>query len=754
MSKVTETWLSDPASIKGILVEVVASIYDFVNVQWVETTLYLSNIGYLTTDNLTIFNPIIVGGLQVTESISLEGSISMSFGDIGLSNPNGELDNWLDASKYIWTNRPVKVYVGDPGWVCANLAQIRTDFELVFTGLVSDIDASSREQVNLKIRDSLERLNTPITENKVGTYGTWSGGQTNQDTLKPVVLGEAFNITPLLIDPSQLEYMYSDPKLLGSGTNVGAERVTEIRDNGVPIYNVNINTGATVNLASGTFKLTKTPVGVVTASIQGVPYTLDLSTRTTVINYATSQGWVPGNTNQPGSFGGDFFINGTDSENLVAYGTNPFGLKSLLWTARNNDTASNDDGGWNKPITGLSSAKNYMSVVYVKRNGTNTNGIFYHGCGYSGVTLDLNKQVVDNPYFGQANISALPQDVWCVSIGFINSNTNTATTSSANSGLYRLDTGQKILIYTDFKMANTATTQVHRTYLYFSTDSAASLDWWEPGFYEINGSEPSISNLVKNISYKWSLSYKNTVTNIIALICTNYGKPSTRLQLSELDLDNLLAFDSANPIPIGYALSARENVLTVCQNILSSLGSQLYITKKGLLQILTLGVPTTDTIVNITDADIIQHSLSVSNKLPVAPSTSLGYARNWTVQANLTSNIPDAHKATFAQEWLSTTVTDTATKTLYSLTADPVQKDTSLITAISAYTESTRLTNYYKTARTVYKFTGTARLFVLKLGQQVTLTHSRFNLNAGKSGQVVSLSYDWIAGTVNVEVLV
>ena len=36
----------------------------------------------------------------------------------------------------------------------------------------------------------------------------------------------------------------------------------------------------------------------------------------------------------------------------------------------------------------------------------------------------------------------------------------------------------------------------------------------------------------------------------------------------------------------------------------------------------------------------------------------------------------------------------------------------------------------------------------------VTLTSTRFGLSAGKSGQVITLNPDWVAGTVNVEVII
>ncbi|HEY9704861.1 MAG TPA: hypothetical protein V6C58_20640, partial [Allocoleopsis sp.] len=126
---------------------------------------------------------------------------------------------------------------------------------------IKDIDSKSRDTLNVKFRDKMERLNVAVTDEKLGTYGTWSGGQSNQEAVIPLVFGEVFNYEPLLIDPSQLEYKFS----LGQ-----SEQLLEVRDNGVPIYTSDGDTsGAIVNLANSTFKLTRNPAGTITVSAQG-----------------------------------------------------------------------------------------------------------------------------------------------------------------------------------------------------------------------------------------------------------------------------------------------------------------------------------------------------------------------------------------------------------------------------------------------------------------------------------------------------
>jgi hypothetical protein len=539
----TQTWLEDPASIRGILVEAtVLDIAGTYGTAGTEVVIYLSNVGYTSSDATVTYLPYLTGNIQTTESLSIDNTLSMSFGDIQINNLNGELDSWLDSTKFIWVNRPIKVYLGDPRWNLLNLAAIQNTatggFEKVFDGIIGDIDSSSREYLNIKVRDKLEKLNVPATDSTVGTlgtYGTWVNGQTNQDSIIPLIFGEVFNISPMLIDPSQLEYYIN---------NGPTELVIEIRDNGAPIYTDasiygnNQDTrpqGVTVDLTTGKFKLLKAPIGTITASLQGIKKSINLDTGALV-------------------------------------------------------------------------------------TGT----------------------------------------------------------------------------------------------------------------------------------------YINNIANLVALLVTQYGPSATRLTTSDVDWANFKAFSiNANNIhPTGTAVTDRSNILIVCQNMLASANAQLFMSRKGLLQILQLGIYTSDPVVTITDNNILNHTLQISNRTEVVAATKIGYCKNYTQQTGLALSLPAAHTTMFNEEWSTSSITDTAVQSTYKLDVSPVQKDTNLINATGATALATRLNNYFKVPRTVYSFVGTSTLLSLKLGQQVTLVHNRFGLESGKTGQVISLSPNWQAGTINVEVII
>lgn len=228
-------WLVDPSAIRLVLIEVVA------NVGGVETTRYLSTKGYVTgasdTPANTAYLPVVSTGIQFTEQISLTGGASMSAGDIEIYNGAGERDSWLTD---IWVNRAIKAWIGDPRWV-------RSDFRVIFNGIVADVDSKSYDKINIKLRDKLQQLNTTVSDVLLG------GTTPNKSVLIPLLFGECHNITPLLVNPATLQYQVN---------NGAVESIFEVRDNGYPV-------SVTVANSTGKFTLSANPSGAITVSAQG-----------------------------------------------------------------------------------------------------------------------------------------------------------------------------------------------------------------------------------------------------------------------------------------------------------------------------------------------------------------------------------------------------------------------------------------------------------------------------------------------------
>lgn len=516
----SQDWLESNTAVRCVLVEIEA--YNVITAS--TEYFYVSNTGYLTTTADVYFTPDLLGPVSISEALSSSG-VSVSTGTIDISNANGERDDWLDSSKYIWASRAIKIYYGDNTWKVSNLAAVKSAFELVFDGNIYDITSSDISSIRFNIMDKMERLNSPVSETKIGTYGVWPGGQQNKDQLQPIVIGEVFNIEPVLINPAELEYMFN------SGPS---ERLIEIRDNGFPVYdNTTLAAGAIVNLSNSTFKLTKPLAGMCTASVQGI--------------------------------------------------------------------------------------KKSFNSLFVNYNGS---------------------------------------------------------------------------------------------------------------------------------------TYRNTIADAIAVLCTQYGDVNQRLTTAELDTANFADFYTTHGYACGVWLADRRNIISVCKELAASANSSIFFNRLGKLQILRLGHYTADPVLSIGKGDIVLNTFKPSRRSLVESRVKLGYAKNWVTQQDLLTAIPAEHKELLAEEWKVITLEDVNVKALYKQFGDAIQADTLLISDIDATNEANARLFYSKNPHVSYTFTGTSKLLSLKLGQEVIITYDRYGLNLGVSAQVTSLNPRWAEGFIDVEITV
>ena len=248
--------------------------------------------------------------------------------------------------------------------------------------------------------------------------------------------------------------------------------------------------------------------------------------------------------------------------------------------------------------------------------------------------------------------------------------------------------------------------------------------------------------------------YRNSAAELIKHIAKNYGNPDTRFTDDDIDLTNFLNFQSSHDHALGIHINSRTNTLAVIKSLAESLSTQVIMSRVGRMQLhqinFPLGTPTGEIGVN----DIVLDSFELKEKLAVTAAVKLAYCKNWTVQNNLETGIPDEHKKLFEKEWLSETVVNDTTATNYKLFDDPKQIDTYLLAQVDAQNEANRLLGVYDTPRFIYKFSGLPQLLQLELGQVVTLTHPRFGFSSGKSALITKLAIDWINFTIQIEVMV
>ncbi len=638
------TWLKQPDHITAILV-VIQNVPD-------ASVTYLSNKPFVTSSSDTPANqkfiPCIVGGISFNESLSLNNTVNISYGDIEIDNTDGAKDAWL---QYVWTNKTVTIYIGDVGWNYS-------DFRPIFSGLIADISSRSASSLNLIIVDKLQKLNNPISDALLPTINT------TNDVLIPLTFGEVFNVTPIVTDNviNTLEYQVHNGPI---------EDIIEVRDNGVPV-------SFTKNLTQGKFTLSQSPYGQVTCSVQGYH----------------------------------------DVQNSLKYSEE---FNNAIWTKTGvtvvtNSIASPDTTTTAEKLTGTLADSFIAQTFSVNRNTTYTFTVW----------IKTDSTVGLRVYLGNNNGTAGS------SFTVVNANTTwkqfsvTHTTSSTTTEAFVQIGGGSTFIAAEV------------AYVWGAQVTVGSI----PGDYVLTTANPATV-------------YYNDIANIIQRIVTKFGSDETRLTLSDIDLSNFGTFSAANTQAVGVYVKAGENILTVCNQLASSIGAQLTVSSTGLLRLVKMVIPGSGLDYSITPNDIEENSLTISDKPEVRAATKLGYCKNWTLQeGSIAAGIPSQNINLFETEWLYSTVVDDTVKVNYKLTAEPTEESTLLIKKTEADTEAARRNDLWSEPRFIYTVRAYAHMLPIELGDSVTLTDERFGLAAGKEGTVVNISRSWLSGRITLGVLI
>jgi hypothetical protein len=199
-----------------------------------------------------------------------------------------------------------------------------------------------------------------------------------------------------------------------------------------------------------------------------------------------------------------FSQNGAASENCRELGKNHVGKEVVLWKG-GNDSASNEDGGWNTGwINGVNHNTSYRYSVWIKKKNS-TNGSTYFGfyANNSG-SLRLNGTYNSNPYFWAGDLPKLNR--WYLIVGYAHKSSYTSTTNLGR--IYDGVTGEEVATITDYKLKNTVTALIHRSYLYYDTNTSDRQFFWAPRIDPITGNEPTITELLQiNEDSKLIFSY-------------------------------------------------------------------------------------------------------------------------------------------------------------------------------------------------------------------------------------------------------
>ena len=195
------------------------------------------------------------------------------------------------------------------------------------------------------------------------------------------------------------------------------------------------------------------------------------------------------------------------TENTRGLSTDPFGNSSMIWTA-SSDGTNTADGGWD---TGggqflIDNTKLYRYSTWFCRTSATATGTAYAGCHTNGTgdVYDLSTGASQtNPYWHYVGIGGLTQNQWYLVVGHLFPWNWTGTTAHPDSGVYTV-LGGKISalagnIPSDCKFPSNATAAGCRSFFYYCTDTTSRLQFFQPRVDLVNGTEPSVSDLLSNV---------------------------------------------------------------------------------------------------------------------------------------------------------------------------------------------------------------------------------------------------------------
>ena len=256
------------------------------------------------------------------------------------------------------------------------------------------------------------------------------------------------------------------------------------------------------------------------------------------------------------------YISPNVANERLMYG-GPFG-ETICWLAKATGTGTGD-GGWKTTFFDIDNTKMYRFSVWVKRT------VYDDGRFYFGIYAYDNTDTIDavltagtgtdttNPYgyisSDPPTFTQLPDNEWVLSVFHIYPEGTTSPIDNfhEDSGRYTISNGKIGDILRDFIWKPTNTQVVHRSFLYASTVTTPRQYWCYPRVDIIDGTEPSIKDLLKGRTDSLKDLTKN---NNDCLLVNGHSLSS--------DIVTLNGLRQYIQTPVGNNRNVNNNPITIC----------------------------------------------------------------------------------------------------------------------------------------------------------------------------------------------
>jgi hypothetical protein len=209
---------------------------------------------------------------------------------------------------------------------------------------------------------------------------------------------------------------------------------------------------------------------------------------------------------------------------------------------------------------------------------------------------------------------------------------------------------------------------------------------------------------------------------------------------ADLDTGSFATVNAAQPAPIDYFIGPDDNltVAAFIQNVMGGIGGWGGHKLDGTFEVRIFNAPSGSSMASFVRGDMLGGDIKreplPSKYQPPAYRWRVPYQRNWTVQtSDLAGSVSATRRAFLSQDVRLAEASSATIQTDHPFAQDRDPVASYFKNQADAAAEAARLIDLFKTTRAVYRMTVPRRALRRDVGDQISVTHPRFDLSQGRA---------------------